>query len=352
MRYHFCVIRIIKTLEAFDSLHSDWDSFARFPQQSFAWCRAGWDYFRAHNPNARLFIIVSYDEPNTIHLILPTCLDASGTLRFILDTFSDHCDVLVKAGTNRSRVLQTVYKAIREASDVRFVRLRRLPADSILLHHFGAVSDGTVLFREGASLFLDIPRATDIEAALPHLYSRERDKLHRQLRQLSEYTFNIHAHCSGDPFPRERLKSLTAEMVAQGLRTPDFFTDSFLDFAEALYHSGLCEISELHSADAGEAMNLNLCFNRTTLLWMILYTNRRLPSLMGLACVRQLASVGASRLDFGAGVYAYKSEALRPQSEIAFTLCFGKGLGGWLRAGCAMLWRQLKDGVKTWKRGQ
>lgn len=346
MRYHFRVIRIIETSEAFDSLQPVWDSLARMPQQSFAWCRAGWAFLRREDPGVRLFIPVSYDEPDRIHLILPTYLDGSGTLRFILDTFSDHCDVLMPVGANLTIAWREVLKTLHAARAVRFIRLRRLPPDSPLLHALGAAAEGAVLFREGASLAVDLAPAGTLEAALPHLYSRDRDKLHRALRALSGYTFSRYDSARRDPFPRERLLALKAAMVAQGLRPPGFLTEAFLDFAGELYRRGLCEVVSLTAPDAGEALNLNLRFGKTTLLWVILYSDHRLPSLMGVACAQDLRPSAPCRLDFGAGVYGYKCGALRPRAEVAFTLCLGKGFCGWLRAIRALLWRHAKDGVK------
>lgn len=341
------MIRIIERPEAFDALQSTWDSLARMPQQSFAWCRAGWEFLRKRDPRIRLQILVSYDEPDAVHLILPTYLDASGTLRFILDTFSDHCDALMPVRANLAPAWSEVVKTLHAARSIRFIRLRRLPPDSALLHAVGAAAEGAVLFREGASLALDLSPAETLEAALPHLYSRDRDKLHRALRTLSGYTFSLLRADRRDPFPRERLLTLKAAMVAQGLRPPGFVTEAFLDFAEELYRRGLCEVSVLTAPDAGEALNLNLRFGKTTLLWVILYSDSRLPSLMGIACARDLLASAPCRLDFGAGVYGYKREALRPRSEIAFTLCLGKGPLGRLRVAGALLWRHLKDSLKS-----
>lgn len=347
MRYNFRVIRIIETIEAFEELRFDWDALARMPQQTFAWCRAGWDYLRSQEANARLAIFVFYDEPNTTRLILPTYVDGSGTLRFILDTFADHCDALYKPGENQTLVLNALQKAIRDCALARFVRLRRLPADSVLLHHFGA-SDDIILFREGASLALRLSQAESLETALPHLRKDERKRLRKDLRLLEDAT--CRRFSKDDPFPREEIARLKAEMVSQGVRTPEFVSEDFADFIEKLYQAGLCEVMYVSSPKLGDAMKVLLVTKETVLTWIILYTNRCLPSLMDVLLAQDLIARGGGILDFGAGVYSYKSEALRPQAEIAFTLCFGKGLRGWLRAGAALLWRQTKDGIKAWKK--
>ncbi len=346
------MIQIIESLEEFENLREKWGCIQPIARafQTFDWCWHGWKSCQSFTKSHLWILVWQSDGMQEDTVIFPWYIDARGTLRFIMDDFTDTCDAVYSSNRlNRSLCYKEVADEILKNDKIRSCHFRKLAGDSEVLHYLGVYLLWPFVYRDVAVSYLELPQSDDVVSSFVHMRTKDRSRLRGFLQKANEYNYHVYQKSNGEPFPEEKIRMLRDEMIARGIRKPDFFPESFMVFTRGIYDAGLCEIVTLEDAQGVAALSFRLKQGFRIHSWILLYREANMTTLLHTRFFAESALRGAYCHDLGVGVYAYKMGNFRPSVEINFTLGYGKEFCGLLQAFLRMSLRIIKDSIHRMK---
>ena len=336
--------KILKTLEEFAEYETVWNDFYKklenvTPFQSFAW---NFHWYKQRYGNHRLQIIVIYKEsPAKPSLIAPTMVDGAGALRFIADGHSDHSAFLMDFGTKRHvhyEILKTLKKAIEENDAINALELKNIDQNDHAAALFVSLLDfKRIMYQSNAFSYIDLTPKQNFLECFDYMTSKQRSELKRVYKKNGSMRSRIVEKSDGMPFPKESIETLRDEMIAAGARDANFMNEKLLGVTEALYEAGLLEVHLLED-EKGEAVSANLLLHYgkacTKLFWIDLYRDLPFINLSSyLHYIKRMCEEAKEpfRIDFGRGLYEYKTKNFLPVIEMQYTLYYAKSESGFTK---------------------
>lgn len=348
------MIRVVESVEDFRTLESSWLALQSGTEmrvfQTYSWCWNAWQCFLSKESGNHLWILIWTREGTDDCVIFPFYIDGTGTLRFIMDRHSDSCDAVYMGRRNRFLCYKEVVERIQEESRIRRVMFQKMLGCSEALHMFGVLFPHPVVYRDNAYSWLRLGQTENAVATMAHMKTKDRAVIKSFLRKSGDYSFRIYAQMYGDVFPLREILSMREVMLKETKRTLFFLPDTLLDFSEAIYRAGLCEIAVLEKDGAIQALSFRLLLGIRVLSWIFLYRDPHLTTLLDARYMQEKAKQGAFIFDFGVGAYNYKLGNFRPETEITFALHYDKGGINFVKSLISMQWRYMKDYLKALRR--
>ena len=345
------MIRVIETVSKFDQLKSEWERLQVGEEmrvfQTFAWCRLAWEHMLSVDRGNRLWIVRWWKDGGTDSVIFPFYIDGRGMLRFIMDTHSDVCNAVYQRVGNRHYCYKEVAEAILAEPRIRHVWLQKMLGVSEVLHGLGVQLEHSLIYRDNAYSFIELPQSKDPIAEMHYMSSKDRAVLRSYVRKTEGYTYRCLSKAQGDAFPYKMIEALRQDMLVHTKRTIGFFEDTLFRFIEAFYETGACEIALLEDNSSAIALSFRLLKGERSISWVFMYARPKAVTLLYARYICQKANVSRVQIDFGVGVYKYKLGNYRPQPEALFSLRNSKTTLGFIQQMIGINWRFTKDFLKV-----
>lgn len=315
------MINIVSDTENFKSIEKDWNLLAldcHYLFQTFDWCYSAWCTYLQNGVN-RLYILVWEQEGRSDKVIFPFYVDATGTLRFIIDEHSDYCDCVYIPGANHHLAFKEALEFIKTDKTITKIELTKLSGNSEILNYWGMLDSKSQITRANTISWIDVLQAEDFATSQEQLRSKDKANI-RAIRRKAEKR-DIVILKKGDRFPVEIIKSLRDSMIAAGLRSLDFMPDSLVAFCEDVFNCGQSDIVLVKDNEGVVvALNFILLMGNRRLSWVFLYTDPHASTEMYVKYLNDECVKTSFVFDFGTGGYDYKLGTFRPKLGMLFNL--------------------------------
>lgn len=344
------MVDIITDEEQFKALESIWRQIEQSSQirifQTFDWVWNGWNEFQKKEQGSKLWILKWYQNGKNDVVILPTYIDGSRTLRYILDIHSDTFDAIYREGHNHHQAYKEMVEEILKNKDIKSVWLQKMFGDGEALNQFGVQIRGAMVYKDHAFSWLDIKQSEDVIGTFEHMRSKDKADLRAIGRKSAKYELKVLSIDNGDVFPIDAVLNLKNSMLRNTDRKDYFFPETLIKFVQKVYDANKTDIVELWEGGELVALNFMLKKDNRYLSWIFLYTDPRTSTSMYVKYMAQVAKEKGFVLDFGVGVYTYKIGTFRPNTAITYSIRYGKSWWHHISAIKGMLWRVAKDYLK------
>lgn len=332
------MIEVIRTFEGLSALEQEWNTLYSVtpepvPFQSYAFCRAAWDFVSSGNGRNELHILVWIRKGQKL-AIFPFYLDGKHCLRFLNDRHTDFCGpVLHPSAEGNFHMCEDLAEHIRECKEIRRVRLENMRSD-LFQSSLQIQLKGTLLYPYKRWSFFRMSGDKEARSAvdtLNQLTTKEKYRLkniHSKMDK-SGVSWKIY-DVSDEDWPSGLIDRLCEAMIENGIRKDKYFSPRFLDFLRSAYESGELSVCATLGADGPVACNLFLHsrYSREYIDWIALYTNPSSNSWNLLQFIDYLHSEGGGTVNFARNIYQYKTHNYRPVIRSLDRLRYSKGIFG------------------------
>lgn len=320
------MIEIIETEEKFKALESIWRKLEQGAKmrvfQTFDWCWNAWKYYHVCEEDVKLWIV--HWSQGEEHVIFPFYIDASKTLRFIMDTHSDTLDVIYQTGKNHHLAFKDCVESILEEKRIKSVLLQKTFGESESLRFFSVLLPGPCVCRDHAFSWVDVGSNLPFLANQNHLRSKDKVRYRGILKKANECELCILSAANGDAFPKDTILRIRNAMIGSSRADTSFLTNDMIDFIAKIYEKGLCEIPSLSVQGLIEALDFRLVKDGRSLAWIFITTNPHRATELYIRYAETSKRYDQQVLDFGVGPYGWKLLTFRPEVSPTFSIRLGK----------------------------
>lgn len=344
------MVDLITTEEQFKALEPIWRQVEQNSRmrifQTFDWVWNGWNEFQKKERGAKLWILKWHQDGKTDVVILPSCIDKNGTLRFIMDIHSDTLDAIYSEGHNHHQAYKEMVEEIIKNKEIKSVWLQKMFGNGEALNQLGVQIRGGMVYKDHAFSWLDVRQSEDVIGTFEHMRSKDKADLRAIGRKATRYELKVLSNCNGDEFPIDAVLSLKNNMLKNTDREDYFFPETLIKFCQKIYDVNKADIVELWEGGELKALNFMLKKDNRYLSWIFLYTDPRTSTAMYVKYMAMMAKEMSFVLDFGVGVYTYKIGTFRPNVANTYSIRYGKSWGKHVSCVLAMNLRIVKDYLK------
>ena len=349
------MIRIIDNIDVLRKFREDWNeiymnSLYSTPFQTYDYVCHAWEY--VSNQAKCLHIIVYIRQKDKMALaIVPCYIDKKKTLRFINDSHTDFCDIIVRSDAIADYHLWSeISDSILSCDLIQKVNLINLRASSYLLSNLKYFISPSTVYSNNAYTSCPlsiIDSSQPVTDALICLRSKERARLKNVYTKIHADKLCVYDANEGKPFPNGIVDDIVKQMVESGWRTYQYFNENMIALFRDLYDAGLLQIHLTRKDEIMLAANLWLYDKEKTeyIDWIAIYVDkeRNLDNL--LQSIHYIAQQGGT-VNFGRGTYKYKMHNFRPEIHNLYTLRWSRYLLGQIEDLFAMNLYHIKQIVK------
>lgn len=343
------MIEVIDTIEKFDGLQDIWERLENGPemtiQQTFRWNRLGWDAIK--DDGGSLFILKWSQDGKGDIVILPLYIDKVGTLRFIFDEHTDHCNSIY------GNVGECHFWPYREAADaiimeprVHSVRLDKMASNSEALNYLSVFLAESRVHKTNAYSWVYTGGEKDFISAQKQMLSRDRKHFRYLIRKTDGLAFRVVSKKLQAEFPYEEIVRIRDYMIANGVRDRNFLNEKQMSFIGAMYDAGFCEIPMLRDDNGVVALNIHFVWRDTSLAWIYLGKDMQYGTGVYVKYCADWAKENVGKIDLGTGAYEYKLLTFRPFLRAVYTLEFEKTKQARIRSSMGRFVVSLKQLIK------
>lgn len=328
------MIRVITDLECFKKLEREWDllyneRFDYMPFLSFLYNYLSW--VALDSKDRTLYIVCYYaEQQETACAIFPFCIDAHKCLRFINDIHTDYQTALISNKMRTNYVMyEEVFKVLMNDTSFNRLFLDHIMSNDMLLPYFGHFNRNVKIYRTENYSYFNVQKLLTDKSyidSLRHLTSKERNRLKNIDKKLVDVEFRILQINNGDEYPEKTVEELVSIMIANGIRTDDYFSPSLKRFIRDVYVSGLLTIALI--TESGNVCSLSFFYkcdrDNHLIQWMILYRDKKYNLWNKLKIFEYMYNNGGGVFNFGRGAYPYKIQHFRPVIQNLFCIDLSK----------------------------
>lgn len=326
---------IIKNEKDFFSYKEAWNNLYKktdlLPFASFEW-NTEW-YSKAYKAN-KLYIAIIYEASvNTPVAICPMMIDKTGCLRFIADSHSDYCDFIVEPDIKSYKyyeVMKKIAEAIQNEPTIKCIELKNIAQANLHIGVFSSLLDyKKITFQSNAVSFKKMAPKLNLFDNFDYLSSKQRSELKRLYRKNSNLECIIYNNESNE-FPRDQIEEIVEEMIVTNIRDKNFLNKTLLKIIESLYNDGTMIIYSLID-DEERTLSMNFILKSRDesvyLFWIDIYRDIPYINLSAYLYFIEWLTLNKKEpftIDFGRGLYDYKTKNFIPDIELQFTLFYAK----------------------------
>ncbi|WP_457598126.1 GNAT family N-acetyltransferase [Hydrogenimonas sp.] len=334
-------IEVVTSEDELLAVKESWQAlFDKTPEatalQSFEWNYAWWN---AEKENHDLFII-AYTKDKVLSAIFPFWIDRTGTLRFIADTHTDHCDFLIdhsdiSEGSDSYVMFKHVTQQIFDAPRCKRIELKNLSHDSRDIGIFTTFFDHKQMLcrTNGTSSMHFIPQENFF-----HCFAHLNAKKKQVIKQMFKHHKHLHSriYSGEDEYPDKKIETLVRDMIDRGERSEEFFSKEMLSMFKRFYDDGILVVHEVYD-EREETIAINLVIrlkNDTLMFWIDLFKDiKKINVFSNLLFIRRICEARKEpfTLDFGRGIYEYKIKNFQPSVSLQYTFFYAKESGHFFR---------------------
>ena len=327
--------KIISTEKDLFSYKEAWHNLYKktdlLPFASFEW-NTEW-YSKAYRTNF-LYIIIVYESSIKAPLaICPMMIDKTGCLRFIADTHSDYGDFLVDPSMKSYKyyeVMKKIVESIQNEPTIKSIELKNIAQKNRNIGLFSSLLDyKKIVYQSNAVSYKNMDPKQNLFDNFDYLSSKQRSELKRVYKKHSNLKCVIY-DIKANEFPKSLIEEIVEEMIMNNIRDENFLNKTLLDVIESLYNGGTMIISSLVDENR-RTLSMNFILKSRDksayLFWIDIY--RDIPYLNLSAYLYFIEWLTLNKkesftIDFGRGLYDYKTKNFIPDIELQFTLYYAK----------------------------
>ena len=330
MKYH--IIKSEKDLLSYkEAWHNLYKKTDLLPFASFEW-NAEW-YSKAYKTNF-LYIIIVYESSIKAPLaICPMMIDNAGCLRFIADTHSDYSNFIVDSGIKSYKyyeVMKKIAEAIQNEPTIKCIEFKNIAQANLHIGAFSSLLDyKKIIYQSNAVSFKKMASKQNLFDNFSYLSSKQRSELKRLYKKHSNLECLIY-DIKTNKFPRSQTEEIIKEMVENNIRDKNFLNKTLLNIIESLYNEGTMIISSLIDEE-NRTLSMNFILKSRDksvyLFWIDIYRDIPYTNLSAYLYFIEWLTVNKKEpfsIDFGRGLYDYKTKNFIPEIELQFTLFYAK----------------------------
>jgi len=309
-------LKVINNISDFKNLEEEWNTLFRSKNnysifQSFEFNYFSWKYDLSKSRNI-LSIVVLYDD-NSIKSILPLYIDRRLRLRFINDIHADFCDCLTDIDIDFDEIV----KQLKSNFTIRYFNLINITTNSSILEKKLPNYCKLKLSSEYSILQLG-------KGVFPENSSQYRSKQKTEFRRIiKKYKDKKHEliDCNILDFPIAEIENLRGDMIKLGLRDKNYLPAAQLLLIEELYNKEKIILSIVKTNNKINAISFVIKDSTQYLTWIDMFDNSKMINIFNyISLITVLSSEDSVIINFGRGVYRYKTLNFIPQSKDLFSL--------------------------------
>ncbi len=327
--------KIISTEKDLFSYKKSWHTLYKktdlLPFASFEW-NAKW-YSKAYNTSLLYIIFIYESSLNSPLAICPMMIDKTGCLRFIADTHSDYGDFIIDPSIKSykyNEIMKKIAEAIQNEPAIKSIEFKNIAQKNRNIGLFSSLLDyKKIIYQSNAVSFKKIGPKQNLFDNFDYLSSKQRSELKRVYKKhsnLKRVIYDIRAN----EFPKSLIEEIVEDMIMNNIRDKNFLNKTLLEVIESLYNEGTMIISSLVDENRRAlAMNLILKSRDKSayLFWIDIYRDIPYINLSSYLYFIEWLTLNKKEpftIDFGRGLYDYKTKNFIPDIELQFTLYYAK----------------------------
>ena len=329
------MIKIISDKDSLLTFESVWtqlydeDSSAT-PFQRFGYILNSIDF--SLSKNDKIYIVAIKDaQANKWVAIFPLFLDTHRHLRFINWRHTDFCRPLINPQSLNYNLFKEFSEYILNNKDIQGLVFDNVeltnPLISALKSSFKYVITTDINYYSTVSI---ASKPTDIDSidAFRAVPSKRKGKLRKIKNDKNNNCYlRIYNKTDGQPYPQKAINTLVNNMISDGIRVKEYFSDEMLVFWEKLYESDIISIAILYQNDIEKACSFLLVDKKKSeyIEWIILYNEKSWNVATCLWIEDYIYQSGDhSIFNFARGIYDYKLTNFHPDVKPLFCVKIAK----------------------------
>lgn len=324
--------KIIRDAEECIKFKDNWTDFHNKCKQSTVFQSFDWNYhwYNLELTNNKLFVIVFFQSSfKDIKALFPLYVDQKGTLRFIADIHCDFSDFLFDSDSTSEliSIIKLFSKIIEDTNEVKAIELQNLKQNSLWLADLVNNQDyKRFIYQTNAYSYINIDYSKELFDSFAKLNSKQKNKLKKDYKQNSKFLSRFYGNEIS--FPIEKVMNIVNDMVKRGDRNNDYLNEQLINLIKTMYISGILKIHETYSDNETVAIQFILVQNNEYIFWIDLYKDIPLINIYSYLRFIELnfenIEIRKEKLNFGRGLYDYKTVKFQPVKEIQLTYFYAK----------------------------
>ncbi len=355
------MIKVIRDISSFEDFREIWnrlyktDSVAS-PFQKFDYIAAALD-FSLSSSDSLYIVCVKDAQANDWIAIFPFILNEKGMLRFINAAHTDFCCALINPMFCHYNLFNEFADYIKNDKTVQGLILENISQENPLLSVLKPFFPYFISYSNNYYSTFPIYRNDSDKDALDSIrfiQSKRRGKLRKIVKDPGkECSFEYYMQREGMLYPEETIMTLAGTMMADGIRTKDYLSESMFKFIRDLYGSGTLDVAILSQNDKPMACSFIFHDEKHSeyIEWIVLYRDKSWNVTLCLWLTEYFYSLGKPvTFNFARGIYDYKMTNFRPDVKALFCLRIAKTRWGHIRNMLAVAIHYAKPVVKSFLR--
>ena len=330
MKYH--IIKSEKDLLSYkEAWHNLYKKTDLLPFASFEW-NTEW-YGKVYKTNYLYIIIVYESSIKAPFAICPMMIDKTDCLRFIADTHSDYGDFIVDPSIKSykyNEIMKKIAEAIQNEPAIKSIELKNIAQKSRNIGLFSSLLDyKKIIYQSNAISFKKMGPKQNLFDNFDYLSSKQRSELKRVYKKHSNLKRVIY-DIKTNEFPKNLIEEIVEDMIMNNIRDKNFLNKTLLDVIESLYNEGTMIISSLIDEE-NRILSMNFILKSRDesvyLFWIDIYKDIPYINLSAYLYFIEWLTLNKKEsftIDFGRGLYDYKTKNFIPDIELQFTLYYAK----------------------------
>lgn len=350
------MVKAISDFEQALKLKNEWDTLYKkcpytTPFQSFEFFESSWNFEQSEDLRLCI-IVVCNDNTNQIVAIVPTYIDTKGVLKFIGQAYSDFCSALVLPEYDNYSLYESISDFIKGYSLIRSISLGNLQSNNPLI---GALKPFFIFHSlidvnyYSTLQIVKAPSDCDFVDSFKALNAKRKKNLRVTYRKsLKDTDLRILKYVKGAEYPLAEVNSLVCSMINSGIRTKDYFSDSFQRLWMDLFECNILLIAMLTNAHGVQSVNFMFYDESCNeyIKWLMLYKDPKWNMILNLSLMEVLYSQGGATINFARGIYDYKLVNFHPDVKPLFQIEIYKDKKIYMRRVLGEIIDRLKQFVK------
>lgn len=301
-----------------------------------------------------LFILMVKDDPSNQWIAMfPFVLDKKGTLRFINARHTDFCAPLINHDFNDFNLYKEVSDYISGERIIKRMILENIVQYSqltgVLKPHFRYMITHDMNFYSSIKIYSSV-NDKDSMSAFRHVRAKQIKNLRKSKKQTNtNCTFEIYCASNGQAYPQKEVDELVGQMLADGIRVKEYFSDRMLAFWKELYNAGVLSAALLY--ENGEVKTCNFMYyddkHNEYIKWLMLYKENSWNMKINIMIADYLYNHGGATINFARGIYDYKLTNFHPDVKPLFCVRIAKTPWGHIKNMLGAAFHYSKPIIKT-----
>lgn len=321
------MIKIISNKEDLLQFRSDWNDIYMLddmatPFQKFEYI---YDSLELHLKEAdKLYIIaIKDDATNRWVAFFPLLLTHSGILKFINATHTDFCQPLIHNDFRHYVLFKELSEFIVTDKSVKGLYLENVmsgnPMIAVLKPFFRYTITHDINYYSSIPVYRH-PSDTDPVDAFRYVRAKQRKNLRKQKKWIdTNCRFEISRKSNND-YPQQEIETLVNQMLSDGIRVKEYFSEKMLSFWKKLYDDNILCVALLYKDD--EIMSCNFMYyddkHNEYIKWLMLYRENSWNMMINIMISEYLYNNGGGSINFARGIYDYKLTNFHPDIKPLF----------------------------------